>query len=81
MAAKIAVGLVVAPTVPAGAQRVEQLEYELGGSSEPVIEALVRTTAPFNLVSMPTVAVVWCGTTAHPETWFPGSGHWFSFRP
>jgi aspartyl-tRNA(Asn)/glutamyl-tRNA(Gln) amidotransferase subunit A len=47
----------VAPTVPAAAQRVEQLEYELGGASEPVIEALVRTTAPFNLVSMPTVAV------------------------
>src|SRR5439155_16253651 len=47
----------VAPTVPAAAQRVEQLDYELGGASEPVIEALVRTTAPFNLVSMPTVAV------------------------
>ncbi|HEY2218104.1 MAG TPA: amidase [Gaiellaceae bacterium] len=47
----------VAPTVPAAAQRVEQLEYELGGAAEPVIEALVRTTAPFNLVSMPTVAV------------------------
>jgi aspartyl-tRNA(Asn)/glutamyl-tRNA(Gln) amidotransferase subunit A len=47
----------VAPTVPAAAQRVDQLEYELGGASEPVIEALVRTTAPFNLVSMPTVAV------------------------
>jgi aspartyl-tRNA(Asn)/glutamyl-tRNA(Gln) amidotransferase subunit A len=47
----------VAPTVPAAAQRVEQVEYELGGVSEQVIEALVRTTAPFNLVSMPTVAV------------------------
>jgi aspartyl-tRNA(Asn)/glutamyl-tRNA(Gln) amidotransferase subunit A len=47
----------VASTVPAAAQRVEQVEYDLGGSSEPVIEALVRTTAPFNLVSMPAVAV------------------------
>jgi aspartyl-tRNA(Asn)/glutamyl-tRNA(Gln) amidotransferase subunit A len=47
----------LAPTVPAAAQHVEQLEYEFGGTSEPVIEALVRTTAPFNLVSMPAVAV------------------------
>ena len=55
--AEHALDALVAPTVPAAAQRVDQLEYELAGSSEPVIEALVRTTAPFNLVSMPTVAV------------------------
>jgi len=55
--AEHALDALVAPTVPAAAQRVEQLEYELGGRAEPVIEALVRTTAPFNLVSMPTVAV------------------------
>lgn len=48
---------VLAPTVPAAAQRADQLEYEFGDATEPVIEALVRTTAPFNLVSMPTVAV------------------------
>jgi len=47
----------VAPTVPAAAQGVDQLEYDLDGRPEAVIEALVRTTAPFNLVSMPTVAV------------------------
>jgi len=52
-----ALDALVAPTVPAAAQRVDQEEYELGGQPEAVIEALVRTTAPFNLVSMPTVAV------------------------
>jgi aspartyl-tRNA(Asn)/glutamyl-tRNA(Gln) amidotransferase subunit A len=52
-----ALDALLAPTVPAAAQRVDQLDYELGGRAEPVIEALVRTTAPFNLVSMPTVAV------------------------
>jgi aspartyl-tRNA(Asn)/glutamyl-tRNA(Gln) amidotransferase subunit A len=52
-----ALDALLAPTVPAAAQRIDQLDYELGGRSEPVIEALVRTTAPFNLVSMPVVAV------------------------
>jgi aspartyl-tRNA(Asn)/glutamyl-tRNA(Gln) amidotransferase subunit A len=47
----------LAPTVPAAAQRVDQLEYELGGTTEPVIEALVRTTAPFNLTGLPAAAV------------------------
>jgi aspartyl-tRNA(Asn)/glutamyl-tRNA(Gln) amidotransferase subunit A len=47
----------LAPTVPAAAQRIDQTEYDFAATSEPVIEALVRTTAPFNLVSMPVVAV------------------------
>jgi len=47
----------LAPTVPAAAQRCDQLEYQLGGVAEPVIEALVRTTAPFNLSGLPAVAV------------------------
>jgi aspartyl-tRNA(Asn)/glutamyl-tRNA(Gln) amidotransferase subunit A len=47
----------IAPTVPAAAQRHDQLAYELGGADEPVIDALVRTTAPFNLVGLPAVAV------------------------
>jgi aspartyl-tRNA(Asn)/glutamyl-tRNA(Gln) amidotransferase subunit A len=47
----------LAPTVPAAAQRADQDEYDFDGRSESVIEALVRTTAPFNLVGMPTVAV------------------------
>jgi aspartyl-tRNA(Asn)/glutamyl-tRNA(Gln) amidotransferase subunit A len=47
----------IAPTVPAAAQRHDQLEYELAGTREPVIEALVRTTAPFNLTGLPAVAV------------------------
>lgn len=48
---------VMAPTVPARAQKVDQLEYQYGSRSEAVIEALVRTTAPFNLSGLPTVAV------------------------
>src|SRR5712691_7341853 len=47
----------LAPTVPAAAQRCDQLEYQFGEMSEPVIEALVRTTAPFNLAGLPSVAV------------------------
>ena len=47
----------LAPTVPAAAQRCDQLEYQFGETSEPVIEALVRTTAPFNLAGLPSVAV------------------------
>ena len=48
---------VIAPTVPAKAQLADQLDFQLGGQSEPVIQALVRTTAPFNLSGLPTVAV------------------------
>ena len=48
---------VLAPTVPAKAQGAEQTEYQFAGASEPVILALVRTTAPFNLAGLPTVAV------------------------
>ncbi|HEV2035903.1 MAG TPA: amidase [Candidatus Dormibacteraeota bacterium] len=47
----------IAPTVPAKAQRWDQLEYEFAEGSESVIEALVRTTAPFNLAGLPAVAV------------------------
>ena len=47
----------LAPTVPAAAQRCDQLEYQFGETPEPVIEALVRTTAPFNLAGLPSVAV------------------------
>jgi aspartyl-tRNA(Asn)/glutamyl-tRNA(Gln) amidotransferase subunit A len=47
----------IAPTVPANAQRWDQLEYEFAEGSEPVIQALVRTTAPFNLAGLPAIAV------------------------
>jgi aspartyl-tRNA(Asn)/glutamyl-tRNA(Gln) amidotransferase subunit A len=47
----------IAPTAPAKAQRWDQLEYEFAEGTESVIQALVRTTAPFNLAGLPAVAV------------------------
>src|SRR2546425_843801 len=47
----------LAPTVPAPAQRRDQLDYDFDGEAESVIESLVRTTAPFNLAGLPAVAV------------------------
>jgi aspartyl-tRNA(Asn)/glutamyl-tRNA(Gln) amidotransferase subunit A len=47
----------LAPTVPDLAQRWDQQEYEFDGVAEGVTDALVRTTAPFNLAGLPAVAV------------------------
>ncbi len=67
--AKQRLDALLAPTVPALPQRCDQLEYEFDGASEPVIEALVRTTAPFNLAGLPAVAV----PTGLGSSGFPGS--------
>jgi len=47
----------LALTVPAAPQRHDQYEYDFDGVAESVQMALVRTTAPFNLTGLPTVAV------------------------
>jgi aspartyl-tRNA(Asn)/glutamyl-tRNA(Gln) amidotransferase subunit A len=59
----------IAPTVPAVPQFRDQSEYQFDGTSEPVIDALVRTTAPFNLAGLPSIAV----PTAVGPSGFPGS--------
>jgi aspartyl-tRNA(Asn)/glutamyl-tRNA(Gln) amidotransferase subunit A len=45
------------PTLPLGPWRFEDTNLEIDGVEEAVIEAAVRTTAPFNLTGLPTVSV------------------------
>jgi aspartyl-tRNA(Asn)/glutamyl-tRNA(Gln) amidotransferase subunit A len=45
------------PTVPLPAYAPSDTHVEIDGRSEPIIEAVVRTTAPFNLSGLPVVAV------------------------
>jgi aspartyl-tRNA(Asn)/glutamyl-tRNA(Gln) amidotransferase subunit A len=47
----------VAPTLPDVAARRDQETFDFNGRAEPVTDAYVRTTAPFNLTGLPVVAV------------------------
>lgn len=48
---------VATPTIPLSAYGPGDTEVVIDGESEPIIEAVVRTTAPFNLTGLPVVAV------------------------
>ena len=45
------------PTVPLPAYAPSDIDLVIDGRTEPIIEAVVRTTAPFNLSGLPVVAV------------------------
>lgn len=45
------------PTIPLPAYGPDDTDVVIDGRGEPVIEAVVRTTAPFNLAGLPVVAV------------------------
>jgi aspartyl-tRNA(Asn)/glutamyl-tRNA(Gln) amidotransferase subunit A len=47
----------LAPTVPATAQLHDQATFEFDGEEEGVPDSFVRTTGPFNLTGLPTVAL------------------------
>jgi aspartyl-tRNA(Asn)/glutamyl-tRNA(Gln) amidotransferase subunit A len=48
---------VIAPTIPLAAYAPTDEQIEIDGREEPIIEAAVRTTAPFNLTGRPVVSL------------------------
>jgi aspartyl-tRNA(Asn)/glutamyl-tRNA(Gln) amidotransferase subunit A len=53
------IDVLVSPTLPATAQRMDETEFRMDGSEEDVTNAFVRTTAPFNLSGLPAISIPW----------------------
>jgi aspartyl-tRNA(Asn)/glutamyl-tRNA(Gln) amidotransferase subunit A len=55
--------VIVTPTLPIPAPRIDSLQQPWGADSETAIASLTRFTRPFNVVGLPTVSIP-CGFTA-----------------
>jgi aspartyl-tRNA(Asn)/glutamyl-tRNA(Gln) amidotransferase subunit A len=55
--------LLIAPTIPTGAPRIDETFVEVAGKRENALSLLSRLTRPFNICGYPTVSVP-CGFTS-----------------